>query len=87
MHELQGENYVKRLHCEFPANLTRQGDCKPYEAVNVRYVGEREDWIQALVRAGLGCAVMPAHSPLLPGIETRKLVDPEVYREISLATP
>ncbi len=86
MRELQGENYVKRLHCEFPANLTRHGDCKPYEAVNVRYVGEREDWIQALVRAGLGCAVMPEHSPLLPGIETRKLVEPEVYREISLAT-
>lgn len=86
MRELQGENYVKRLHCEFPANLTRQGDCKPYDAVNVRYVGEREDWIQALVRAGLGCAVMPEHSPLLPGIEMRKLVAPEVYREISLAT-
>lgn len=86
MRELQGENYVKRLHCEFPANLMRKGDCKPYDAVNVRYVGEREDWIQALVKAGLGCAVMPEHSLLLPGIETRKLVDPEVHREISLAT-
>ena len=29
---------------------------------------------------------MPAHSPLLPVIETRKLVEPEVYRDISLAT-
>jgi DNA-binding transcriptional LysR family regulator len=86
MGELQGENYVKRLHCEFPANLMRLGVAKPYEAVNVRYIGEREDWIQSLVRAGLGCAVMPEHSPLLPGIEMRKLVDPEVYRQISLAT-
>ncbi len=86
MRELQGENYVKRLHCEFPANLLRLGVAKPYEAVNVRYIGEREDWIQALVRAGLGCAVMPEHLPLLTGIEMRKLVDPEVYRQISLAT-
>jgi DNA-binding transcriptional LysR family regulator len=86
LRELQGENYVKRLHCEFPANFMRLGVAKQYEAVTVRYVGEREDWIQSLVRAGLGCAVMPEHLPLLPGIEMRKLVDPEVYRQISLAT-
>jgi len=86
MRELEGEDYVKRLHCEFPTNLTRLGVAKPYETVNVRYVGEREDWIQSLVRAGLGCAVMPEYSSLLPGIEMRKLVDPEVYRQISLAT-
>jgi DNA-binding transcriptional LysR family regulator len=86
MRELQGENYVKRLHCEFPANLMRLGIAKPYEAVTVRYIGEREDWIQSLVRAGLGCAVMPEYLALLPGIEMRRLIEPEVYRQISLAT-
>ena len=86
MRELDGERYVKRLHCEFPSNLARLGVAKPYEAVNIRYVGEREDWIQSLVRAGLGCAVMPENLPLLPGLELRRLVDPEVFRQISLAT-
>lgn len=86
MRELDGEDYVKRLHCEFPSNLARLGVAKPYNAVNVRYVGEREDWIQSLVRAGLGCAVMPENLPLLPGLEMRPLVDPEVFRQISLAT-
>jgi LysR family hydrogen peroxide-inducible transcriptional activator len=86
MRELDGEDYVKRLHCEFPSNLARLGVAKPYKAVNVRYVGEREDWIQSLVRAGLGCAVMPENLPLLPGLEIRPLVDPEVFRQISLAT-
>lgn len=86
MRELEGESYVKRLHCEFPSNLARLGVAKPYNAVNVRYVGEREDWIQSLVRAGLGCAVMPENSPLLPGLEMRPLIDPKVYRQISLAT-
>jgi DNA-binding transcriptional LysR family regulator len=86
MRELEGEDYVKRLHCEFPSNLARLGVAKPYDAVNVRYVGEREDWIQSLVRAGLGCAVMPEYLPLLPGLELRPLVDPEVFRQISLAT-
>ncbi|MBO9579690.1 MAG: LysR family transcriptional regulator substrate-binding protein [Sphingobium sp.] len=86
MRELQGESYVKRLHCEFPSNLARLGVPKPYDAVNVRYVGEREDWIQSLVRAGLGCAVMPENLPLLPGLEMRPLIEPEVFRLISLAT-
>lgn len=86
MRELDGEDYVKRLHCEFPSNLARLGVAKPYDDVNVRYVGEREDWIQSLVRAGLGCAVMPENLPLLPGLEMRPLVDPEVFRQISLAT-
>ena len=35
---------------------------------------------------GLGCAVMPENLPLLPGLEMRPLVDPEVFRQISLAT-
>jgi LysR family transcriptional regulator, hydrogen peroxide-inducible genes activator len=86
MREMEGIDYVKRLHCEFPTHLQRLGGSKPYDAVNVRYVGEREDWIQALVKAGLGCAVMPEHLPLLPGIEMRRLVDPEVFRQISVAT-
>jgi DNA-binding transcriptional LysR family regulator len=86
LRELGGEDYVKRLHCEFPSNLAKLGVAKPYDAVNIRYVGEREDWIQALVRAGLGCAVMPENLPLLPGLEMRPLVEPEVFRQISLAT-
>jgi DNA-binding transcriptional LysR family regulator len=86
LRELEGENYVKRLHCEFPSNLAQLGVPKPYDAVNIRYVGEREDWIQALVRAGLGCAVMPENLPLLSGLEMRPLIEPEVFRQISLAT-
>ena len=86
LRELEGEDYIKRLHCEFPSNLARLGVAKPYDAVKIRYVGEREDWIQALVRAGLGCAVMPENLPLLPGLEMRPLIEPEVFRQISLAT-
>jgi LysR family transcriptional regulator, hydrogen peroxide-inducible genes activator len=86
MCELEGEAYVKRLHCEFPSNLELLGVVKPYNAVRPRYLGEREDWVQSMVRAGLGCAVMPEHLPLLDGIEMRRLVDPEVSRQISLMT-
>lgn len=86
MRELDGENYIKRLHCEFPSNFARLDVAKPYRSLKVRYVGEREDWVQAMVRAGLGCTIMPEFQLLLPGVLTRKLVDPEVSRVINLVT-
>jgi DNA-binding transcriptional LysR family regulator len=39
-----------------------------------------------MILAGMGCAVMPEFLPMLPGIATRPLVDPEMNRQIRLAT-
>jgi DNA-binding transcriptional LysR family regulator len=86
MREFEGEPYVKRLHCEFPANFIRLAVAKPYQQVRVRYVGEREDWVQAMVSAGLGMTVMPEFLPILPDIGMRLVVEPEVHRQISLVT-
>ena len=86
LRELDGEAYVKRLHCEFPSNFMKLGVALPYEAVSVRYVSEREDWVQAMVQAGLGISIMPAYLPILPSLLTRPLVEPEVWRTISLVT-
>jgi len=83
--EMEGENYLSRLNCEYLDHFNQCiGDwtCQ----LNVRYESEREDWIQAMVLAGLGCAFMPEHMPLFPGIKTRVVVEPEIYREISLVT-
>lgn len=84
--ELDGEDYVKWLHCEWPDNFEKLACDLPFKDLKTRYVGEREDWVQAMVKAGLGMAVMPEHLPILPGIVMRKLVDPVVSRPISLAT-
>lgn len=86
LRELDGEAYVKRLHCEFPANFERLGTPAPYKSVSVRYVSEREDWVQAMVQAGLGVAMMPAYLPILPELRTRPLVEPEVSRTICLVS-
>lgn len=86
MREFEGEAYIKRLHCEFPSNFARLAIAKPYQAVRVCYVGEREDWVQAMVSAGLGMTVMPEFLPILPGIEMRLVVEPEVQRQVSLVT-
>ena len=86
MREFEGEPYVKRLHCEFPANFAKLAVARPYQGVRVRYVGEREDWVQAMVAAGLGMTLMPEFLPILPGIAMRLVVEPEVHREVSLVT-
>jgi DNA-binding transcriptional LysR family regulator len=45
---------------------------------------ERDPWVQAMVRAGLGFAFMPLNSVNPDGIAMRPLVEPEVERKIAL---
>ncbi len=84
--EIDGEPYVKRIHCEFPSNFAQLGIAPPYSGVDMKFMSEREDWVQAMVAAGLGMTLMPEFLPILDGIETRPIIDPEVYRTISLVT-
>lgn len=84
--ELEGEDYVKRMHCEFPSNFAKLGMAKPYHAVKVRYATEREDWVQCMVAAGLGLTLMPKYLGLVPGVKTRPIIEPEVIRTISIVT-
>lgn len=84
--ELDGEDYVKRLHCEFPSNFAKLEVSLPYKSVRVRFMTEREDWVQSMVMAGLGITIMPEFLPILPGIESRPIVEPEVWRTISMVT-
>ena len=54
-----------------------------------RFRSEREDWVQAMVLARIGFAVMPEYSVItLPGLLQRPLVEPEVERTIApIAVP
>ncbi len=83
--ELDGEDYLLRLHCEFMDHFTALGHEEALNT-NIRYRSEREDWVQAMVLAQMGCAIMPEFLPTLPGLETRPVVEPEVSRTISLVT-
>jgi LysR family hydrogen peroxide-inducible transcriptional activator len=83
LREVHGENYLLRLNCEYLNNideLLRQsgGD------VHVCYRSEREDWIQNMVAGGLGICFIPEFSAVLPGLELRAVIEPEVQREINL---
>lgn len=85
MRELDGEDYLVRLHCEFADHFDALGGARDFKA-RVRQSSEREDWVQAMILAGVGCAVMPEYLPTLPGIVMRPIVDPAVTRTVSLAT-
>jgi LysR family hydrogen peroxide-inducible transcriptional activator len=49
-------------------------------------LSEREDWVQAMVAAGLGCTLMPQFLPIIEGVLLRPVIEPEVSRQISIVT-
>ena len=82
---LNGQPYVDRLACEL-----RDVVCATCEECDVqlyaRFRSEREDWVQAMVLAGIGFAFMPEYSVSLPGLIQRPLVAPVVTREVCVAS-
>ncbi len=94
--EMEGEKYVLRLNCEYLDyfNLALGG----YEtnkkmqlqssmaSMEVVHRSESEEWIQAMVVAGMGCAVVPQYMSLNSELQMRPLVEPSVHRTIGVAT-
>lgn len=85
LHDLDGAPYVDRLACEMRELVTRAcGEIGT--TLYARFRSEREDWVQAMVAAGLGFAFMPEHSVTHPDTIQRPLVEPTVERTIALVT-
>ena len=83
--DMQGQDYVSRASCEMAPDI----DTLLAEAgiaLNVVFESEREEWVQTMIVSGAGIACMPEHSPLLPGLTLRPMVEPEVWREITLVS-
>ena len=83
--EVGGESYLSRINCEYYDQLGQV--CRENNAPLIdAYRSEREDWIQSMVMAGMGISFMPEYSPTMPGLHTRRVIEPEVVREVSLVT-
>jgi LysR family transcriptional regulator, hydrogen peroxide-inducible genes activator len=83
--ELDGENYIHRMNCEFAGYadhiLREKGvTCTP------AYWSERDDWTLAMVAAGLGFAFMPINAVRHPGVIGLPVVEPEFWRRVNLVT-
>lgn len=82
---LSGEDYVDRLVCEMREMVMSVCQSEGVE-LYARFRSEREDWVQAMVLAGIGFAFMPEYSVTLPGLLQRPLVEPAVERTIAAVT-
>jgi DNA-binding transcriptional LysR family regulator len=83
--DLAGEKYLSRINCEFYDYLSDVCVARGVQLEDA-YRSEREDWIQTMVLAGMGICFIPEFSPVLPGICQRRLIDPEVTRDVSMVT-
>jgi len=83
--DVQDETYLRRISCEYRDQLGEIGRGLGV-SVRIAFRSEREDWIQTMVMAGMGICFMPEYSTVVPGLQTRRVIDPEVTREVALVT-
>jgi DNA-binding transcriptional LysR family regulator len=83
--DLHEEPYVNRANCEYYDYARRQlrGQGVLWRKV---FSSERDDWVQGMIKAGLGFGFFPELSVTDPALVTRRLVDPEFVRTIMLVT-
>src|SRR5262245_10274392 len=85
MADIAGEAYLTRANCEYIGYLDGILQERMIKVQDV-YQSEREDWIQSMVLAGMGICFIPEYTPVIPGIVTRPIVEPEVTRAIHIVT-
>jgi DNA-binding transcriptional LysR family regulator len=81
---LNGERYLSRINCEYGSSIDHVFDEQNVDWPMV-FESERDDWILAMVAAGLGLAFMPRLSVRHPGVVARPLI-PTFSREVALVT-
>ncbi len=83
--DLDGQLYLSRSNCEYRDVLVQA--CTIAGARLVRaFRSECEDWILAMVAAGLGICVVPEYANTVPGVVSRPVFDPTIERDVCLLT-
>jgi DNA-binding transcriptional LysR family regulator len=85
LRDVEGEPYLSRINCEYRGYISELCTQRGIE-ISVAYRSEREDWIMAMVAAGMGICFAPEFSVSLPGVEHRPVADPEIVRDVSLVS-
>jgi DNA-binding transcriptional LysR family regulator len=83
--ELDGEPYLERINCKFGV-LGDEVFNKLGVGGETIYRSDRDDWVLAMAAAGLGYAFMPKHAALHPSVVAIPLIEPELWREVSLVS-
>lgn len=82
---LAGEAYLDRVNCEFTGYADRVFADRKIDGPTV-YQSERDDWILAMIAAGMGYGFMPRSCAEYPGVVARPIVEPEFWRTVNLVT-
>lgn len=77
-------HYVERLYCEFRDEFMDYFKEQGLD-LNVVFSSQREDWIQSLVRDGVGISTIPKYSLISPELEYKEIVDPALTRKVEFA--
>ena len=83
--DLHGQAYVNRANCEY-LDVVRAEFRKIGVQTRRVFSSERDDWVQGMVKAGLGFGFIPEFSITDPGLIARPLIDPAFSRRIDLVT-
>lgn len=85
LNDVRDEVYLERINCEYGNYIDQL--CKNLGlTIQSAYRSEREDWILAMVAAGMGVCFIAEYSAIQPGVCHRPVVDPEIVREVSLVS-
>ncbi len=85
LRDLAGEPYLWRLHCEHEQHLD-EAFAEAGISASPAFQSDRDEWVLAMAAAGLGYALMPAHSAVYPGVVALALIEPGLARHIALVT-
>lgn len=83
--ELHGEPYVGRTNCEVFQTVTRDFERRGVTTKKV-FSSPRDEWVQKMIKAGLGFGFFPEYCVTDPELVTRPLIEPGYERTIYLAT-
>jgi DNA-binding transcriptional LysR family regulator len=83
--ELNGEPYVGRSNCEVFQFVTNDFIRRGISTRKV-FSSPRDDWVQGMIKAGLGFGFFPESCVTDPDLVVRPLIEPTYSRTIYLAT-
>lgn len=83
--ELNGEPYVGRSNCEVFQMVTEDFARRGVSTKKV-FSSPRDEWVQKMIKAGLGFGFFPEYSVTDPDLVVRPLIEPGYSRTIYLAT-
>ena len=83
--DLDGEPYVSRSTCEVFKMVARDFAARGVTPKKI-FSSPRDEWVQKMIKAGLGFGFFPEHSVTDPDLIVRPLIEPEYSRTVYLAT-